>query len=84
MLESYFKHLAERQKQGVPPLPLNPEETEEVCKLLENPPASKEELLLNLLKNRVSPGVDPSAKVKAAWLTKVAKGEIRSPLLSKT
>lgn len=84
MLESYFKHEAERQKQGVPPLPLSPEETEEVCKLLENPPAGKEELLLNLLRNRVSPGVDASAKVKAAWLTKVAEREISSPLLSKT
>ncbi len=83
MLKSYFKNEAERQKQGVPPLPLSPEETEEVCKLLENPPADKEELLLNLFRNRISPGVDPSAKVKAAWLTKVAKGEISSPLLSK-
>lgn len=84
MLESYFKHEAERQKQGVPPLPLSPEETGEVCKLLENPPAGKEELLLSLLRNRVSPGVDASAKVKAAWLTMVAKREISSPLLSKT
>ncbi len=84
MLELYFKHEAERQKQGVPPLPLSPEETEEVCKLLENPPAGKEELLLSLLKNRISPGVDPSAKVKAAWLTRVAKGEVSSPLLAKT
>lgn len=84
MLESYFKHEAERQKKGVPPLPLSPEETEEVCKLLENQHAGKEELLLNLLRNRVSPGVDASAKVKAAWLTKVAEREISSPLLSKT
>ena len=84
MLESYFKHETERQKQGVPPLPLSPEETEEVCKLLENPPAGKEELLLSLLRNRISPGVDASAKVKAAWLTKVAEREISSPLLSKT
>ncbi len=84
MLESYFKHEAERQKQEVPPLPLSPEETGEVCRLLENPSAGMEELLLRLLKNRVSPGVDPSAKVKAAWLTKVAKSEISSPLLSKT
>ena len=84
MLGSYFKHEAERKKQGIPPLPLNPEETEEACKLLENPPAGKEELLLDLLKNRVAPGVDPSAKVKAVWLTKVAKGKISSPLLSRT
>jgi aconitate hydratase 2/2-methylisocitrate dehydratase len=84
MLETYFKHEAERQRQGIPALPLNPEEAEEVCRLLENPPAGQEELLLSLLKNRVSPGVDPSAKVKAAWLTKVAKGEISSRVLSKT
>jgi aconitate hydratase 2/2-methylisocitrate dehydratase len=84
MLETYFKHEAERQKQDIPPLPLNPEEAEEVCRLLENPPAGQEELLLNLLKNRVSPGVDPSAEVKAAWLTKVARGEISSRVLSKT
>ncbi|MCK4829954.1 aconitate hydratase B, partial [bacterium] len=83
MLESYFKQKTERLKQGIPPLPLNPEETEEVCKLLENPPEGKGELLLNMLKNRIAPGVDPAAKVKAAWLTKVAQGEVFSPLLSK-
>ena len=84
MLESYFKQKAERLKQGIPPLPLNPEETEEVCKLLENPPEGKKwELLLNMLKNRIAPGVDTAAKVKAAWLTKVAQGEVFSPLLSK-
>ncbi|MGB2844233.1 MAG: bifunctional aconitate hydratase 2/2-methylisocitrate dehydratase [Candidatus Aminicenantaceae bacterium] len=83
MLESYFKQKAERLKQGIPPLPLNPEETEEVCKLLENPPEGKGEFLLNMLKNRIAPGVDTAAKVKAAWLTKVAQGEVFSPLLSK-
>ncbi|NQT79800.1 MAG: bifunctional aconitate hydratase 2/2-methylisocitrate dehydratase [Candidatus Aminicenantes bacterium] len=83
MLESYFKQKAERLKQGVPPLPLNPEETEEVCKLLENPPEGKGALLLNMLKNRITPGVDTAAKVKATWLTKVAQGEVFSPLLSK-
>jgi len=83
MLESYFKHEAERQRQGIPPLPLNPEETAEVCRYLESPPAGKEELLLNLLKNRVSPGVDPAAKVKAEWLDKVARGLVQSPVVSK-
>jgi len=84
MLESYFKHEADRLQQGIPSLPLDPEETEKVCKLLENPPEGRGELLLNLLKNRITPGVDPAAKVKAAWLADVAKGEISSPLLSKT
>ncbi|MGB8951350.1 MAG: bifunctional aconitate hydratase 2/2-methylisocitrate dehydratase [Candidatus Aminicenantales bacterium] len=84
MLESYLKYERERAELGIPPLPLNPEETQEVCRLLENPPSGKEEMLLNLLKNRVAPGVDPSAKVKAAWLTQVATGEVHSALVSRT
>lgn len=84
MLELYFKQEAERQAQGIPPLPLNPEGTEELCRLLENPPKDKEDLLMKLLNERVAPGVDPAAKVKAAWLTKVAKSKVSSPLLTKT
>lgn len=83
MLELYFKQEAERQAQGIPPLPLNPEGTEELCRLLENPPKDKEDLLMKLLNERVAPGVDPAAKVKAAWLTKVAKSKVSSPLLTK-
>ncbi len=73
MLTSYFKNEAERNKQGIPPLPLDPEQTEEVCKLLENPQEGKEEILLNMIENRVAPGVDPAAKVKAEWLAKFAR-----------
>jgi len=83
MLESYFDHESKRKEQGLPPLPLSPEATQEVCALLENPSLGQEEVLLGLLKNRVSPGVDPAAKVKAVWLTKVARGEVSSPVVSK-
>ena len=83
MLDSYFKQEAERQKLGIPPLPMSPEQTAEVCRLLEGPPSGKEELLLNLIRNRVSPGVDPAAKVKAEWLAKIAWGTDSSPLVSK-
>jgi aconitate hydratase 2 / 2-methylisocitrate dehydratase len=83
MLDSYLKQEAERQKLGIPPLPLTPEQTAEVTKLLESPPAGREEFLLNLIKNRVSPGVDPAAKVKAEWLARIARGESSSPLVSK-
>src|SRR4030042_4628096 len=83
MLDLYLNQEAERQKLGIPPLPLNPEQTAEVCQFLESPPAGKEEPLLNLIKNRVSPGVDPAAKVKAEWLAKVARGEARSAVVSK-
>ena len=83
MLESYLEQEAERKKLGIPPLPLNPEETAEVCRYLESPPPGKEDFLLDLLKNRVSPGVDPAAEVKAGWLAKVARGEAGSSLVPK-
>ncbi|RLE00767.1 MAG: aconitate hydratase B, partial [Candidatus Aminicenantes bacterium] len=82
MLESYFQHVKEREALGIPPLPLTPEWTAEVCQLLENPPAGQEEMLLDLLKNRVAPGVDPASKVKAEWLTKIANKEKSSPIIS--
>ncbi|GAB7027265.1 bifunctional aconitate hydratase 2/2-methylisocitrate dehydratase [Geotalea toluenoxydans] len=83
MIEAYLAHEAERKAQGIPALPLNPEQTTGLCKLLENPPAGKEEFLLNLLKERVSPGVDPAAEVKAAFLAEIIKGSKKSPLVSR-
>lgn len=83
MLETYLKHVEERRKLNIPPLPLSPEMTEFVCKKLESPEAGKEQFYLELLRDRVSPGVDPAAKVKAEWLYKIAKGEKSSPVVSK-
>jgi len=82
MLESYYQKAREREKQGIPPLPLTAEEAKELCQLLENPPAGKEQELLYLLEQRISPGVDPAAKVKADWLSQVAAGQKKSPLVS--
>ncbi|MBF0428236.1 MAG: bifunctional aconitate hydratase 2/2-methylisocitrate dehydratase [Magnetococcales bacterium] len=76
MLEAYRQHVAERAKQGVPPLPLNAQQTEEVTQLLQNPPAGEAEFLKSLLANQVPPGVDDAAKVKAGFLDKVAQGKI--------
>ena len=82
MIETYFKHEQERQQQGIPPLPLTPEQTAKVCQFLQEPTANQEQLYLHLLKQRVAPGVDPAAKVKAEWLEKVAKQEQVSPVVS--
>jgi aconitate hydratase 2/2-methylisocitrate dehydratase len=60
---------------GIPPLPLNTVQTAEVCKLLENP-GGQEEFLLGLFKNRIAPGVDPSAEIKADFLNKILKNEV--------
>ncbi len=83
MLEGYLEHEAERKTQGIPALPLDPEQTKGICELLQSPPEGKEDFLLNLFKNRVSPGVDPSAEVKAGFLGQILKGEVKSPLITK-
>ena len=83
MLDSYFEQEKERAKAGLPPLPLMPAEVEEVCRNLEKPGVDQAALLRGLLENRVSPGVDPSAKVKAEWLAAVAKRSVKSPAVSR-
>jgi len=83
MIEGYLKHESERNAQGIPALPLDPEQTKGICQLLQAPPEGKEDFLMDLFKNRVSPGVDPSARVKADFLGQVLKGEVTSPLIGK-
>ncbi|MEH2157483.1 bifunctional aconitate hydratase 2/2-methylisocitrate dehydratase [Nostoc sp.] len=82
MLEQYRKHVAERAALGIPPLPLDAKQTSELCELLKNPPKGQEDILLHLLSDRISPGVDPAAYVKAGFLTAIAKEEITSPLIA--
>jgi aconitate hydratase 2/2-methylisocitrate dehydratase len=83
MMEAYLEHVSERNAQGIPPLPLNPEQAKGVCELLQSPPPGEETFLMNLFKNRISPGVDPSAKVKADFLGQILKGAANSPLITK-
>ncbi|SEK31313.1 bifunctional aconitate hydratase 2/2-methylisocitrate dehydratase [Halomonas daqiaonensis] len=83
MLEAYRQHVEERAAEGVPPKPLNAEQVAALVELLKNPPAGEEEFILDLLTNRVPPGVDEAAYVKAGFLTAIAKGEAESPLIDK-
>ena len=82
MLEAYRNHVAERATQGVPPKPLSAEQVAGLVELLKNPPAGEESVLLDLISNRVPPGVDEAAYVKAGFLTAIAKGQASSPLIS--
>lgn len=82
MLEAYRQHAEERAQLGIPPLPLNAQQTSELCELLKNPPEEEKEFLMTLLRDRIPPGVDEAAYVKAAFLTAIAKNEITSPLIS--
>jgi len=82
MLESYRQHAAERAALGIPPLPLSPQQTSELCELLKAPSVGEEAFLLSLLRDRIPPGVDQAAYVKAGFLSAIAKGEVSSPLIS--
>jgi aconitate hydratase 2/2-methylisocitrate dehydratase len=84
VLEAYRNHVAERAAQGIVPQPLNAEQTAGLVELLKNPPAGEEAFLVDLITNRVPPGVDEAAYVKAGFLSAIAKGEASSPLISKT
>ena len=74
MLEEYRKHVAERAAEGVVPKPLDATQTAALVELLKSPKA-EEEFLLDLIVNRVPPGVDEAAYVKSRFLTALAKGE---------
>jgi aconitate hydratase 2/2-methylisocitrate dehydratase len=82
VLEEYRKHVAERAAEGIPPKPLNPEQVAGLVELLKNPPAGEEEFLLELISERVPPGVDEAAYVKAGFLSALAKGEENCDLIS--
>ncbi|MCR8924324.1 bifunctional aconitate hydratase 2/2-methylisocitrate dehydratase [Dasania sp. GY-MA-18] len=83
MLEAYRQHVEERAAQGIPPKPLNAEQVAGLVELLKNPPAGEEQTLIDLISNRVPPGVDEAAYVKAGFLSAIVKGEASSALIDK-
>lgn len=82
MLEEYRKHVADRAAQGIVPKPLDASQMAALVDALKKPPVGEEDVLLDLLVNRVPPGVDEAAYVKAGFLAAVAKGEAHSLLVS--
>jgi len=82
VLEAYRKHVAERAEQGVVPQPLNAEQTAALVELLKSPPQGEEAFLLDLLENRIPPGVDEAAYVKAGFLSAIAASEVVSPIVT--
>ena len=84
MLEAYRQHVAERAAQDIPAKPLSAEQVADLVELLKTPPAGEEEHLLDLITNRVPPGVDEAAYVKAGFLSAIVKGEANSPVINNT
>ena len=83
MLEAYKKIEKERAELGIPPEPLDAEQTAELVELIKEN-SEDGELLLDLLINRVPAGVDDAAYVKAAFLNDIATKKITCDLINPT
>ena len=80
MLEAYKKIEKERAELGIPPEPLDAEQTADLVELIKEN-SDDGELLLDLLINRVPAGVDDAAYVKAAFLNDIATKKITCDLI---
>ncbi|MEF3192052.1 MAG: bifunctional aconitate hydratase 2/2-methylisocitrate dehydratase, partial [Campylobacterales bacterium] len=76
-LADYAKHVEERAALGIPPLPLDKAQVESLVELLKAQKSYNAELV-TLLAERVNPGVDDGAHVKAAFLHQVVQGEVEA------
>ena len=83
MLEAYRQHVEERAGTGVAPTPLDAKQTAALVELLKNPPAGEEELIFDLISQRVPAGVDQAAYVKAGFLAALSKGEVECRLIDR-
>ncbi len=80
-IEEYKAHIAQRETLGVPPLPLSAEQTVALVEMIKAGAGDMNENVA-LLTNRVSPGVDDAAYVKAAFLNDVASEKISVAAIS--
>lgn len=79
VLEEYRQHSIERQAKNLPPKPLTVKWVGDLIEALQKPEADAS--LLDLITNRVPPGVDEAAYVKAGFLKAIIAGELGSPLI---
>merc|ERR1719412_1387145 len=78
--DAYLAHVEEREQIGIVPKPLDAAQTAALVEQLKTP-EDPPEFLLELLKERVPPGVDEAAYVKASFLAALVKGDVKSPLV---
>ncbi|MEM7564405.1 MAG: bifunctional aconitate hydratase 2/2-methylisocitrate dehydratase [Pseudomonadota bacterium] len=83
MLQEYRAHTDERAEQGIPPKPLDAQQTADLVELIKNPPAGEENYLMELLTQHVPAGVDEAAYVKAGFLAAITRGEVSTSLIDK-
>jgi aconitate hydratase 2/2-methylisocitrate dehydratase len=79
MLEAYREHVAEREAQNIPPLPMDAQQTAELVEYIKNPSQlsdAEKDMVMDLFVNRVPPGVDDASYVKAGFLADVAAEKV--------
>ncbi len=84
LLANYKAHSQERLNEGgLPALPLTAEQTAELVELLKANPVVEAEYCLDLFTNKINPGVDDAAYVKAAFLNDIVQGNVTCSVISK-
>lgn len=81
-VKEYENNVAERSKEGVPPLALNIAQTKQVIGILKGSDETNKAFCKDLLANRINPGVDDSAKLKAEFLGNIANGTEKCSVIS--
>ncbi len=84
LIAEYKAHTQDRVNEGnLPPLPLTAVQTAQLVELLKDSNIQESDYLLDLFKNKINPGVDDAAYVKAAFLNDIVQGNVACSVISK-
>lgn len=81
-ITQYNNQLKEREIEGIPPLALNTAQTQQVIEILKSSDETHKAFCKELLTNRINPGVDDSAKLKAEFLGAIALGKTQCSIIT--
>ena len=83
LIEDYKNHTKQRELEGITPLALNTKQTANLIELLKEENIKESEYLLNLFENKINPGVDDSAYIKASFLNDIVQDKTTSKAIDK-
>ncbi len=84
LITDYKVHTEERLQEGaLPPLALTAEQTAQLVEVLKTETVEDAQYALDMFKNKVNPGVDDAAYVKAAFLNDIVQGNVTCTIISK-
>ncbi len=83
IIGTYIEHIKIRAKNNIPGLPLNVKQARAVCEMLKTGNGTDKKWLKDQLLHRISPGVDPAAKIKSEFLASIIDGLFVIPNITK-